>query len=73
MQAGRAGQGWETAPHATGLAGVFLPTDGRHTCTPLCKNVRAVLHLDAGPVPLEADCMKSQPFLGWEANLNDEH
>jgi hypothetical protein len=27
--------------------------------------VRAALHLEAGPIPLEADCMKFQPFLGW--------
>jgi hypothetical protein len=24
-----------------------------------------ILHLEAGPIPLEADCMKFQPFLGW--------
>jgi hypothetical protein len=27
--------------------------------------LRAGLHLEAGPIPLEADCMKFQPFLGW--------
>jgi hypothetical protein len=27
--------------------------------------LRAALHLEAGPIPLEADCMKLQPFLGW--------
>jgi hypothetical protein len=27
--------------------------------------IRAALHLEAGPIPLEADCMKFQPFLGW--------
>jgi hypothetical protein len=27
--------------------------------------LRAALHLEAGPIPLEADCMKFQPFLGW--------
>jgi hypothetical protein len=27
--------------------------------------VRAALHLEAGPNPLEANCMKFQPFLGW--------
>jgi hypothetical protein len=27
--------------------------------------LRAALHLEAGPNPLEADCMKFQPFLGW--------
>jgi hypothetical protein len=29
------------------------------------KGLRAALHLEAGPIPLEADCMKFQPFLGW--------
>ena len=27
--------------------------------------LRAALHLEAGPIPLEADCMKFQPFWGW--------
>jgi hypothetical protein len=27
--------------------------------------IRAALHLEAGPIPLEADCMKFQHFLGW--------
>jgi hypothetical protein len=27
--------------------------------------LRAALHLEAGPIPLEVDCMKFQPFLGW--------
>jgi hypothetical protein len=27
--------------------------------------LRAALHLEAGPIPLEANCMKFQPFLGW--------
>jgi hypothetical protein len=27
--------------------------------------IRAALHLEAGPIPLEADCMKVQHFLGW--------
>jgi hypothetical protein len=27
--------------------------------------LRAALHLEAGPIPLEADCMKFQLFLGW--------
>jgi hypothetical protein len=27
--------------------------------------IRAALHLEARPIPLEADCMKFQPFLGW--------
>jgi hypothetical protein len=27
--------------------------------------IRAALHLEAGPIPLEADCMEFQPFLGW--------
>jgi hypothetical protein len=26
---------------------------------------RAALHLEARPIPLEVDCMKFQPFLGW--------
>jgi hypothetical protein len=26
--------------------------------------LRAALHLEAGPIPLEADCMKFQPLLG---------
>ena len=29
--------------------------------------VRAVLHLEAGPSPLEVDCMKFQPLLGWRS------
>jgi hypothetical protein len=37
-----------------------LPLDGAHTCS-----LRAALHLEARPIPLEADCMKFQPFLGW--------
>jgi hypothetical protein len=32
--------------------------------------LRAALHLEAGPIPLEADCMKFQPFFGLEAGLN---
>jgi hypothetical protein len=28
--------------------------------------LRAALHLEAGPIPLEADCMKFQLFLGWK-------
>ena len=27
--------------------------------------LRAALHLEAGPISLEADCTKFQPFLGW--------
>jgi hypothetical protein len=27
--------------------------------------LRAPLHLEAGPITLEADCMKIQFFLGW--------
>jgi hypothetical protein len=27
--------------------------------------LRAALHLEAGPIPLEADCMKFHLFLGW--------
>ena len=29
------------------------------------KNIMAALHLEPGPILLEADCMKFQPFLGW--------
>jgi hypothetical protein len=29
--------------------------------------LRAALHLEAGPIPLEADCMEFQPFLGRRA------
>jgi hypothetical protein len=32
--------------------------------------VRVVLHLEVGPIPLEANCMKFQFFFGLEANLN---
>jgi len=32
--------------------------------------LRAALHLEAVPIPLEADCMKFQPFFGLEAGLN---
>jgi hypothetical protein len=31
----------------------------------LPKPLRAALHLEAGPILLEADCMKYLPFLGW--------
>jgi hypothetical protein len=27
--------------------------------------LRAALHLEAGPIPLEANCMKFQRFMGW--------
>jgi hypothetical protein len=29
------------------------------------KHLRAALHQEVGPNPLEADCMQFQPFLGW--------
>jgi hypothetical protein len=29
------------------------------------SRLKAALHLEAGPIPLEANCMKFQPFLGW--------
>jgi hypothetical protein len=29
------------------------------------STLRVALHLEATPIPLEADCMKFQPFLGW--------
>jgi hypothetical protein len=32
--------------------------------------LRAALHLEAGPISLEADCMKFQPFFGLEVGLN---
>jgi hypothetical protein len=28
-------------------------------------SLRSALHLDAMPIPLEANCMKFQPFWGW--------
>jgi hypothetical protein len=31
----------------------------------MLNSVRAALHLEAGPIPLEADCMKFHPYLGW--------
>jgi hypothetical protein len=34
------------------------------TSTLFCV-IRAALHLEARPNPLEADCMRFQPFLGW--------
>jgi hypothetical protein len=37
-----------------------------HSSGELCL-VRAPLHLEAGPIPLEADCMKFQPLLGWRS------
>jgi hypothetical protein len=27
--------------------------------------LRVALHPEVGPIPLEADCMKFQPLLGW--------
>jgi hypothetical protein len=36
----------------------------------LHMGLRAALHLEAGPFPLEADCMKFQLFFGLEAGLN---
>jgi hypothetical protein len=27
--------------------------------------LRAALHLEPGPIPLEADCIKFQTLLGW--------
>jgi hypothetical protein len=35
--------------------------------------LRAALHLEAGPIPLEADCMKFQPFLGWRSALTTHY
>jgi hypothetical protein len=35
-----------------------------HACNSK-DQVRVALHLKAMPIPLEADCMKFQPFLGW--------
>jgi hypothetical protein len=45
----------------------------RSRSVPLCAlilfsfftHVRAALHLEAGPIPLEAVCMKFESFLGW--------
>jgi hypothetical protein len=31
----------------------------------LCSETKGALHLEARPNPLQADCMKFQPFLGW--------
>jgi hypothetical protein len=42
---------------------IGLPTSSRRAGSQ--GKVRAALHLEAGPIPLEADCMKFQPFLGW--------
>jgi hypothetical protein len=33
------------------------------------ERIRAALHLETRPIPLEADCMKFQPFLGWRLVL----
>ena len=30
----------------------------------IAARLSASLHLEAGPIPLESDCMKFQPFLG---------
>jgi hypothetical protein len=40
-----------------------IPTHNS-SCIYLCY-LRAALHLEAGPILLEADCKKFQPFLGW--------
>jgi hypothetical protein len=34
------------------------------------RRIRAALHLEAGPIPLETDCMEFQPFVGLEVGLN---
>jgi hypothetical protein len=36
-----------------------------HSAIDAVEYIRAALHLEAGQIPLEADCMKFQPFLGW--------
>ena len=38
----------------------------------MCEvTLRAALHLEAGPIPLEADCMKFQPFMSWRPTRGD--
>jgi hypothetical protein len=45
-----------------------------HCCWPIVESsvgmvyidyIRVALHLEAGPISLEADCTKFQPFLDW--------
>jgi hypothetical protein len=36
-----------------------------HITSFMVQLLRAALHLEAMPIPLEADCMKFQHFLGW--------
>jgi hypothetical protein len=37
--------------------------------SPFSYALRAALHMEAMPIPLEANCMKFQPFLGWRPAL----
>jgi hypothetical protein len=44
---------------------IWLGVLNSRTICDFAKTLRAALHLEARPIPLEADCMKFQPFLGW--------
>jgi hypothetical protein len=45
------------------LDGVLLLAPS--TLGALKSNLRSALHLEAGPIPLQANCIKFQPLLGW--------
>jgi hypothetical protein len=48
-----------------GVIGGFTPAFGTGIVCAWIIIHRAALHLEARPIPLEADCMKFQPLLGW--------
>jgi hypothetical protein len=41
---------------------LLVPSGISHTCYHI---IRAALHLEVGPISLEANCMKVQLLLGW--------
>jgi hypothetical protein len=62
----------------TDLSSLFNTWRGSITCYTLSRphkgtSLRAALHLEAGLVPLEADCMIFQPFLGWRPASTTHH
>ena len=47
---------------------LFFHIGGRYLSIPVKRRGtygRCTVHLEAGPIPLEVDCMKFQRFLGW--------
>jgi hypothetical protein len=50
---------------ARGVFHLCFGSKGIELIVDLGFRLRAALHLEAGPIPLEVDCMKFQVFLGW--------